>query len=275
MNKSCICIVSRVVNIEWLKFLSKFNNYDVYIVADDNSQDYKEKYKEFSKVKIIQFDDEECEKAGFAGLTKGIEPTSIMEGKKGKSVWAWDKAFYYFAIKNKSYENMWLIEEDVYVYDEMSFIYLDKKNIGIDLVSPTISQDFVDAGSNEYYPNGWWWRKICVVNKGMKYESPDFLRCLAFHVRVSKKMIEKIKEYVGLYGCLFFHEACLPMICKMNNLSFSNPDELSISIPCRELPESRKDGILSFRKYYFFHPIKNLERHEKYRLICSDMNNTD
>lgn len=266
MNKSCICVVSRVVNIEWLNFLSKFENYDVYIVADDNSQDYKEKFKEFLKVKIIQFDDEECEEAGFAGLTKGIEPSLVLEGKKNKSVWAWDKAFYYFAIKNKSYENMWLIEEDVYVYNEMSFIRLDEKNIGIDLVSSVIVQDFVDINSDTYYPKGWWWHKICAINNNMKYESADFLKCLAFHVRVSKKLIEKIKEYADQHKCLFFHEACLPMICKRNNLSFSNPNELSISRPCVELPEHMKKGIIDFRKYYFFHPIKNLQSHEQYRL---------
>ena len=51
MNKNCVCVVSKIVNLEWLNFLSKFKNYDVYIVADDNSQNYKEKYKEYKKVK--------------------------------------------------------------------------------------------------------------------------------------------------------------------------------------------------------------------------------
>jgi hypothetical protein len=253
-----------VVNIEWLNFLSKFNNYDVYIIADDNSQDYKEKFKEFSKVKIIQFNDKECEAVGFTGLTKGIEPGLIVEGKKNKSVWAWDKAFYYFCIINQFYDYVWFLEEDVFIYDEMSLLKIDSKHAEEDLLSPIIYCDKVEENSNLGHPGYWWWKKICQL-ENFKQLTPLFYKSFAFHIRVSKKLIQKIKDHVYEYKSLFFLEAFIPMICIKNDLSYSNPIELQISRPCVELNQESKMKIFGVEKYYLFHPIKNLEEHEMYR----------
>ena len=42
MNKNnCVCLICYKPNDIWIDFLSKFTKYDIYIVIDDNSADYK------------------------------------------------------------------------------------------------------------------------------------------------------------------------------------------------------------------------------------------
>ena len=43
MNKNCLCLICYKPNDVWIDFLSKFTNYTLYILIDDNSIDYKEK----------------------------------------------------------------------------------------------------------------------------------------------------------------------------------------------------------------------------------------
>lgn len=265
MNKKALCIVSKIANPEWVEFLSKFNEYDVFIIADDNSEDYQKKYENFPKVKIFQFQDEECEKAGFTGLTRDVHPRFILPNKSDKKlVWAWDKAFYYFCVINQFYDYVWFLEEDVFIYDESSLSKIDNNYAEEDLLSPVINLDRVEKNSNLGYPKYWWWTKICRL-ENFKQLTPLFYRSYAFHIRVSKKLIQKIREHAFEHRSLFFHEAFIPMICIKNNLSFSNPAELQISRPCVELREEDKIKIYGAERYYFFHPIKNLEEHEMYR----------
>jgi len=34
---------------------------------------------------------------------------------------AWDRALYYFSVINKNYENIWFLEDDVFIYGEETF----------------------------------------------------------------------------------------------------------------------------------------------------------
>ncbi len=207
MNKKALCIVSKFPKIEWLNFLSKFENYDVYIVADDNSEDYCSIYNNFYNVKILQFQDKECEESGFVGTLKHIRNKFVNE----RSVFGWDKAFYYFAKINSSYEYVWMLEEDVFFYNEQSLLNIDEIHPKEDLLCKKIIEHFIGTDSNLSYPNEWWWPTINRLG-GLKFDSP-FLRSDAYQIRVSKKLIEKIEEYADTYKTLFYHEACVPMIC--------------------------------------------------------------
>jgi len=55
MNKTCVCLLCYKPNDIWIDFLSKFTKYDIYIVIDDNSTDYKKQYSTFSNINIIKF----------------------------------------------------------------------------------------------------------------------------------------------------------------------------------------------------------------------------
>ena len=48
MNNNCICLICYKPNDIWFDFLSKFTKYDIYIIIDDNTKDYKEQYSIFS-----------------------------------------------------------------------------------------------------------------------------------------------------------------------------------------------------------------------------------
>ena len=42
MNTKCISLICYKPNDIWVEFLSKFTKYDIYLIIDDNSKDYKE-----------------------------------------------------------------------------------------------------------------------------------------------------------------------------------------------------------------------------------------
>jgi hypothetical protein len=113
----------------WIEFLSKFTKYDIYIILDDNSRDYKRDYYKFqftnnkyttftNVINIIQIDDLECEKNGFS------ESTTVTIPKK---VTSWDKAIYYFSSINKNYDKVWFFEDDVFFHNEQSLLNIDSK----------------------------------------------------------------------------------------------------------------------------------------------------
>lgn len=272
MNQKALCIVSRYAGIEWVNFLSKFKNYDVYIVVDDNSNDYSKIYSEFSNVKILQFEEKECEKYGFIGALKGMMPGSKGTLRGGptenkRNAFAWDKAFYYFAKVNNSYEYVWFLEDDVFIYDETSLFKIDYQYSNQDLISGEFNQDFIED-DNLPYPNKWWWQTM--YRLGNFKPEGIFYSCYAFHIRLSKKFIKKIEDYADKYKTLFYHEAFLPIICIQNNLSFAYPDEFRFSRPSLEIDKNTKKGILGSEKCYFFHPIKDLKEHECYRGLATD-----
>lgn len=261
MNKNCVCIVSGAPNIEWLNFLSKFKDYDVYIVADDNSNNYSSIYKEFLNVKIIQFENEECEKYGFKGCQSGIARRDPK-----KKVFAWDKAFYYFAKINNSYEYVWFLEDDVFIFSETSLQRVDKKYTNQDLITKEISRDLI-SDDNLAYPKVWWWEAMYKIGN-FKPEN-NFYKCAngAFHIRLSKKLIQEIGNHADKYKTLFFHEALVPVICMQNNLSFASPSEFKFSQPSCELDGNVKKMIFAdgMKQHFFYHPIKDPKEHEHYR----------
>jgi hypothetical protein len=260
MNQKALCIISRYPKIEWITFLSRFENYDVYIVADDNSSDYSSIYKDFSNIKILQFKEKECEDHGFAGSVNG----TLRGGPSAneKNVLGWDKAFYYFAKINNSHEYVWFLEDDVFIYDETSISKIDYQYINQDLLSTQIGQDLI-GDNNLAYPSGWWWHKMYTLGN-FKPEGM-FYKCCAFHIRLSKNFIKKIEDYADEYKTLFFVEAFIPITCMKNNLSFAHPREFMFSRASIELNENTKKIILNGGEDYFFHPIKNVQEHEMYR----------
>ena len=53
MDKTCVCLICFKPNDIWIEFLSKFTKYDVFIIIDDNSKDYKDKYFKFTPKECI------------------------------------------------------------------------------------------------------------------------------------------------------------------------------------------------------------------------------
>jgi hypothetical protein len=234
MNKKCVCLICFQPNEIWMEFLSKFYKYDIFVIVDDNSKHYENIYK---NIKIIQIKEEDCIKNGFRNLTL-LPPVKDVSG--------WDKALYYFSMINKSYYNVWFIEDDVFFYDEKTLLNIDESCNG-DL----LSQDY---STNEYGEKDYWhWAKIEI-----KFP-PPYYSTMVCCVRTSSLFLSNIKDYASEHNNLFFHEALFPTLCKHRNLEYKNPSQFKNIIYRKEY----KDDDINTKD--LFHPVKNIHDHVLYR----------
>jgi hypothetical protein len=241
--KNAICILTIVPNKIWLEFLNKnFNFYDVYMLIDRNDIDYNKELKDkYTNIHFIQIDDEECQENGYMNSNT----TSVYVGF-GKVI-AWDKAFYYFSKINTQYQHVWFIEEDVFFYEEKTLLSIDEKYP----ISDLLSQNY---GTNESGTNtDWVWKRIEIRIP------PPYYCAMLCGVRISKKLLCKINEYVEKFSTLFFIEAMVPTIAKQCNLQYDTPEELHTVV-------YRHDwNVEDLSKIKLYHPVKNLELHYKRR----------
>ena len=106
MNTKAISIISKDLQFEWINFLQKFQNYDIFIVIDDNVIDYQAIYQEkYKNIHFIQIEAEEYQQKNYKNVNKiGVY----------KEISGCEKALYYFTHVNKKYEYVWFIEDDVF-----------------------------------------------------------------------------------------------------------------------------------------------------------------
>jgi hypothetical protein len=264
-TKNAVCVIGKDYNKNWISFLAKFKEYDTYFVVDNNSNNYKEN-TEFPNVSIIQIDDSICSTLGYTNMCNiwkwETARPKLRRKLKFKTVGGWEKAVYYFANINTSYNHVWFVETDLFFKSERSFMVLDnnKKHQNSHLIIHKIKKNEADQ-SNMVYPNTWWW-PILYQQNHLKFTS-GFFHSLPTPTRASKELLSKIKEFATTHNNLFFLEALFLMICKHNNLSFASlPKKMSFCQPSKELHEKIKDKMFDSNFYNaFFHPIKNTDEH--------------
>ena len=53
--RNAVCLIAHYPREVWMEFLNKFIFYDIYMIVDDNSEDYTELYsKKYPNIKFIQ-----------------------------------------------------------------------------------------------------------------------------------------------------------------------------------------------------------------------------
>ena len=233
----CICLICLNPNNIWIEFLSTFTKYDIVIIIDDNSIDYKIKYNNYTNIKFIQIENEECNKNGFINMNFCIN----------KKISGWDKAIFYFANINTTYNNVWFIEDDVFLYDENTLLNIDTKYNDSDLLTSIYKENSTG------HKNDWHWEKINIKL------SPPYYYAMVCATRISKTLLSKIKDYATEYKTLFFLEALFPTLCKSNNLQYDIPDELH-TIIYRKIYT-----IEDINKINLYHPVKDKTKHKLYR----------
>ena len=77
MNKKCICLICVKPIKIWVEFLSNFTNYDIFIIVDDNSIDYKNNFLKYDKINIIQVKNIDCYENGFKDINFCIKKKII------------------------------------------------------------------------------------------------------------------------------------------------------------------------------------------------------
>jgi hypothetical protein len=119
------------------------HGYHVYVLVDDNHW----QTENSQGIQYIQIDDSLCVAEGFYGLNPEI--------KKPSNCSAWDKAVYFFSKEKTSYDNVWFIEDDVFIPALQTIVSIDRKYGDADLIS----------ASNTINTTGellswWWWQFI-------------------------------------------------------------------------------------------------------------------
>jgi hypothetical protein len=137
-KNNAICFITRTLDPKILEFAESCTEYnDVYIVVDDNNQEIVQ--DSTSNVKIIRLDNSECSNNNY------IRSTS----RFNLDVTGWDKALYYFCKKNKIYDNVWFIEDDVFIPRSNTLYNLDLLYPSEDLLAKDMSNITNNKSSNQ------------------------------------------------------------------------------------------------------------------------------
>lgn len=231
--KNAIGLVTYKPNEVFLQFLNEFTKYDVYIIIDDNTVDYIGLKQKYTRLNIIQIDNEICYHTGF----KNMNAITL-----NKPVTGWDKALYFFTNIETTYEYTWIFEDDVFFYNEDTLATIDAKYGNHDILC---NSSFKEAKLDE-----WLWHRISI-----QFPPPYYcgMMCIC---RFSRKMLESIHAYADENDTLFYLEALFPCIAKYNQLvCYSNPPEFLTVTHRNQFDE--KD----FNKKNLYHPMKNMEGH--------------
>lgn len=234
--KKAIGIITREPNENILKFYSNFKEYDIYIIIDNNVKLFTELRNKYSNINFIKLNNEYSEKRGY------MNSSSIYMGFS--KVISWDKALLFF-YDIKKYDYVWLIEDDVWFYDENVLINIDEKYPSSDLLT--------NKYNIQEKLTGWPWDKMKI-----NLEKPYF-KCIVNCCRFSKKMFEAVNNYVLKNKTLFYIEVSFPTLGIKNNLVCDCPLEM------RTLSYDDVITIDKLNKKNLFHPIKKFNEHNNLR----------
>jgi hypothetical protein len=239
-GSQCIALIVRCPTICWLDFLRDFIQYDVYVIIDDETKNYNDIYaKDYPNIKFIQVSSVDCLNSGFVDTNFAIN----------KLISGWDKALYYFALTNTSYDKVWFIEDDVFFYKEITIVNIDKKYKDADLLSKEVIEN------NEQNNKEWYWECININH------SPPYYHGMMCAVRMSRRLLSCIKEYATNNKSLYFLEALFPTICSKHGLKGRSIEELK-NIYYRHTFEFN-----NLNKDELFHPVKVIEDHVTFRSL--------
>lgn len=232
-NKQIVCLLTRFFNQYWIDFLKGFMQYETYLVIDDNSIIYD---SIIEGVHIIQVKDETCRQTNYY---KSSSWTNL------KDIISWDKALYYFNRVNTDYENIWFLEDDVFIMSENTLINIDNQHKTSDLLT---SFHEINPTGNIY--EGWnhW------VNVIHRIGTP-WAHSLVCACRMSRRLMEKVDNYLSDRHLMII-EALFNTLAMHYNYTVSNPVEMATTIqyntPCDY------DNI---NTNYIYHPVKKIQDH--------------
>jgi hypothetical protein len=231
--RSAICLIAHYPREVWLDFLITFTFYDIYMIVDDNSADYQELYgKKYPNIWFIQIANDKYKNAHF-----------IDQDFPNEIVMGWHKSLYYFSTVNINYDQVWFFEDDVFFYSESTLRQIDVQYPISHLLSNNLTVNLTGE------KNEWHWYKINI------HPPPPYYNGMMCCVRMSRELLDHIREYATEHKSLFFIEAMFPTLAKHYGLTCDSPDELT-TVYYRH--DFRKKDI---DKSHVYHPMKNYELH--------------
>jgi len=235
--KTVVCLMCVCPNDIVLSFAKKISkSYSVYIVCDDiYCTTSEESYATFIKIS-----DEEVTRANYTKSNVAIS----------KIPSAWDKALYYFCVKDISPSHVWFIEEDVFVPRVSILKEMDEKYPEADLIA---KQNVEHKDDPDFI---WWHDAEGTLNEPL-------YRSLVCATRLSRALLTKISQFVKQHRRLVFIEIMFNTLVAENNMSLAMPDELSTIIWRHNWNENAVD------QDHIYHPVKDLNEQKKYRTKLS------
>ena len=224
----------------WLDFLATFTAHDVYLIIDDESQMYADNYaKEYPTIHFVQIDSKKCKTAFFTNMNPIF----------GKPVTAWEKAIYYFQYENTSYDSVWYLEDDIFIYSESTLISINSKYPTSDL----LTAEHQSTGK-DYKKDPWWGPR----NIQIGFE-PPYSKAMVCGIRVSKAFLSIINDYAQQNHTLFFLEALFPSLAKKYQVVYDTPDQMNTIV------YRRSWTIEDISRNKIFHPVKDLHQQLEFR----------
>ena len=241
--KSGIVFLASKYNDSLLAFandIAVYRDFDVFVIIDDNSIYHG---KSFQNVKLIQVPDEMCLTTGYCNSNISNNSTHIK-----KNPIALDKFLYFFCEKYVTYEFLWVFEDDVFIPDYTVLTSLQEKYYEYDLVTPNNFKK-VDKALD------WHWRSVIEKHPAPYYYS------MVCAMGVSRKMLNAVKEYVGINNSLFYCEVMF------NTLAFHKELKVKDAIEFKSVVWIGRWELDEFLLLpnNVFHPRKDIDNHENLR----------
>ena len=242
MNIVCFLVKNNPnqILIDFCKTL--INNYKVYICIDKL---VKSNFQNISNINIIYYEKGICEREGFKGSVFYCIDRACSR----------DKALYFFCKNNIHFNNIWFIEEDVFLYNVETLLNIDYQYPNVDLISS--DNNILSSETSNAWNN--WLHVSPLVFKECRLNFP-YSRSMICAIRCSKKLINCIKIYNKKFKNLFLDEALFNTLAIHNNLTIVVPIELKNNIVF-----NRNWKIEEMKKEFIYHPIKSLPKQKYFR----------
>jgi len=235
MNNNLLCFLTVRPSKLFYEFVRSLPNPEkIYICIDDNTYNIPN-YD--NKIKIIKFINHICEREGFKNTHSQIVGATSRE-----------KALYYFCKNKIDFDNVWFIEEDVYIPTKESIQNIDNKHI---------TGDLLVRENNIIYTKrtDWLWK---LINRQIQLPLP-YSKSMICAIRCSKKLLQCINEYAKKNKNLFMCEALFNTICIHNKLELVEVEELSTITWNHHWKHSEVN------KTHLFHPVKSIPQQYQFR----------
>ena len=255
-TKYPLCFLTVTPQEDYLDFLLRFTvTQTVYIVCDNNEYNPPEqiKSKDYNAV-VITEEDPDSVKPVSPNTLYFIKIAEDVAGKRGfintnnavpKTPSAWDKALYYFCLKNAA-EHVWFIEEDVFIPRAN---ILDEINVKYPTTDLVTKQHVLEKDDPAFY---WWFD-----GEG-KMDRP-YYRSLVCASRVSRRLLNLVAKMAKEKRTVCFLEILFSSLAHNNNFTIEQIPELQ-SIIFRH--SWTKDTV---HMNGLFHPVKNVAEHTEFR----------
>lgn len=247
-KKKAICFLSASFSEKLYEFVKEMakddSEYDFYICidkADDGDIKNIKNIKNDKNITILFVNGKSAEEQGFHSSVLYFQGRACSR----------DKALYYFSIENPAYDNVWMIEDDVFFYDLETIKRLDRRYPASDLLTKKF-----DIVQNEHEKNEMRWDNWHFLTDKIGFPWTKGMICV---IRVSSSLLSAIRGYALKNKTLLFDESMFTTLSLHSNLIIDTPEEF------QEVDYYDHINWNYLNQTHFLHPVKDPSVHEKLR----------